>query len=120
MSDILHLAIYTTDDGRITSVVERDEDGDPCDREIDASAIINHVARLVGERDQARANQTVEELRVLRQRVEKIIPLNADNWSPPNKENCEDCSVACYHECKKCWQEYFFGDSNVQDSGVKK
>jgi hypothetical protein len=41
------LAIYTTDDGRIKSVVERDEDGDPVDREVDATAIIAHVDELV-------------------------------------------------------------------------
>lgn len=43
----VRLAIYTTDDGCITSVVEQGEDGDPVDREIDASAIVAHTDMAV-------------------------------------------------------------------------
>jgi len=43
----IRLAIYTTDDERITEVLECDADGDPLDSEIDAGAIIAHVDKLV-------------------------------------------------------------------------
>jgi hypothetical protein len=49
----IHLSIYTTDEGRITSVVERNEDGDTCDREIDAAAVLAHVERIVGRAEKA-------------------------------------------------------------------
>ena len=64
----IKLAIYTTDDGHITSVVERDEDGDPCDREIDATAILAHVESLVARAEKAekRASFYAESIEALR------------------------------------------------------
>jgi len=70
----IKLAIYTTDDGRITSVVERDEDGDPCDRGIDSTAIVAHVERIV-ERYEGLNKQWVKACEIAQKHCEKFTPV---------------------------------------------
>jgi len=68
------LAFYFTDDGRISDICERDDDGDPCDTEIEATGLIEHVEQLVlraecAESRNADANARNSELATERDRL---------------------------------------------------
>jgi len=98
----INLGGYFTDDGRVTDVVEMDDDGDPCDTAILADVLINHNNEQVTRAEEADAK--IGE-------VGKIVSAFCVNECPVNTEefggelpNPQDCERGCPCLARDIWR----------------